>query len=226
MNIILMTTSSACSIFSTRLTKATLFCFALLVSAPLQAQQMHENKNTAGFVSSPLYSAYLQDNITENTFPDPKKVLHRSLIIPGWGQITNKQAWKVPIIYGLIGGLSYYSYWLNENYKDYRAAFYNLNPNTPNDFKFGPTPSYISSNADLNSLRTNRNFYRNRRDFIFITIALSYALNAIDAYVFAHLRSFDVSDDLSMNASFKPIRIHNAQRNFAVPGISVSLNIK
>lgn len=219
-----MTTSNACSTFSTRLAKAALFCFALLVSASLQAQ--HVQTNGAGFIPTSLYSAYLQDNNTDNTFPDPKKVLHRSLIIPGWGQITNKQAWKVPVIYGLIGGLGYYSYWLNENYKDYRAAFYNLNPNTPNDFKFGPTPPNISPNADLNSLRTNRNFYRNRRDFIFITIALSYALNAIDAYVFAHLRSFDVSDDLSMNTSFKPIRVHNAQRDFAIPGISVSLNIK
>lgn len=220
-----MTTLSACSNSSTRLTKAALLCIGLLLSVQVQAQHVYKN-NGAGFVPSTHYSAYLQDAYTDNTFPDPKKVLRRSLIIPGWGQVTNKQAWKVPIIYGLIGGLSYYSYWLNENYKDFRAAFYNLNPNTPNDFKFGPTPSYISSNADLNSLRTNRNFYRNRRDFIFITIALSYALNAIDAYVFAHLRSFDVSDDLSMNTSLTPIRIHSAQRDFAVPGISVSLHMK
>ena len=37
-----------------------------------------------------------------------------------------------------------------------------------------------------------------------MTIALAYILNFIDAYVFAHLRPFDVSDDLSLESSMEP----------------------
>lgn len=172
-------------------------------------------------------TSFLPDKITVEAsgeeFPDPKKVLKRSLMIPGWGQVTNKQIWKVPIVYGLIGGLTYYSIQLHSNYQDYRAAYYNLNPNTPDDFKFGPTPDYIPESSSLEALRQNRNFYRNRRDLVFVFVGLSYALNAIDAYVFAHLRSFDVSDDLSFKSDFETIPIaYNAYRS--VPTVSLTIN--
>ncbi|MES1225367.1 MAG: DUF5683 domain-containing protein, partial [Bacteroidota bacterium] len=41
--------------------------------------------------------------------PDPNKkynpniALYRSAILPGWGQVTNKKYWKVPIIYAALG---------------------------------------------------------------------------------------------------------------------------
>lgn len=159
----------------------------------------------------------------DTTFPDPKKVLRQSLIIPGWGQITNKQIWKVPIVYGVLGGLTYYSIYLNNKYKDYRAAYYNLNPDTPDDNRFGPTPDYIPENASLEALRQNRNNFHNQRDLSFVYIGLGYALNVIDAYVFAHLRSFDVSDDLSMRVSMKPDVLTAA---YSSPAPSISLSIK
>lgn len=126
------------------------------------------------------------------------------MIIPGWGQITNRQIWKVPIVYGLLGGLAWYSIDLTKRYHDYRAAYYNLNEGTPNDFRFGPTPNYIPEDANLEELRSIRNTYRNRRDMVYIGLALAYGLNIIDAYVFAHMRSFDVSEDLSMRPSITP----------------------
>lgn len=149
-------------------------------------------------------------------------VLKRSLIIPGWGQVTNKQVWKVPIVYGLLGGLTYYSIYLTKEYHDYRAAYYNqYTGNT--DFRYGATPSHLVG-ANQNALQSNRNFLRNRRDFIYVTIALAYILNAVDAYVFAHLRSFDVSDDLSMNTTLKPDLITTATTS-AVPGISITFSL-
>ncbi len=155
-------------------------------------------------------------------YPDPKKVLRRSLIIPGWGQLTNKQAWKVPIVYGLLGGLAYYSTYLTRTYHDYRAAYYNVVNGAESDFRFGATPSYIQS-TNTTLLRSRRNQFRNRRDFVYVGIFLAYALNAVDAYVYAHLRNFDVSDNLSMNARLEP-EIFYAQGE-AVMGMSVSLNL-
>lgn len=149
-------------------------------------------------------------------------VLKRSLIIPGWGQVTNNQAWKVPLVYGLIGGLTYYSIYLTKEYHDYRAAYYNsFSSNT--DLKFGSTPDYLVG-ANPASLQSNRNFLRNRRDFIYVTIALAYILNAVDAYVFAHLRSFDVSDDLSMNTTMKPDFITTATA-VSAPGLSITFSL-
>lgn len=153
--------------------------------------------------------------------PDPSSVLFKSMIIPGWGQIVNKQAWKVPIVYAALGGLGYYSVHLTKKYHDYRAAFYNLNPDTPDDLRFGSTPSYIPENASLNEVRNLRNQSRNNRDLVYVGIFVAYGLNIIDAYVFAHMRSFDVSKDLSMRPQLKPAIM--AQSN--MPGITLSIDL-
>src|SRR4051812_26750003 len=34
---------------------------------------------------------------------NPNKAVIRSAIIPGWGQITNKKYWKLPLVYGALG---------------------------------------------------------------------------------------------------------------------------
>ena len=176
---------------------------------------------TQAFLNTSVYhnSTYLQQ--TEQVFPNPGKVLRRSLILPGWGQLTNKQAWKIPIIYSLLGGLTFYSITLTKRYHDYRAAFFN-ETNSVTDGRFGQTPAnLIGQNTQL--LRSRRDSFRNRRDFIYVTIFLAYALNAIDAYVFAHLRSFDVSDDLSLNAIIKPEILTTP--NDATLGLSLSFNM-
>lgn len=142
------------------------------------------------------------------------------MLIPGWGQITNKQAWKVPIVYGLLGGLTYYSIYLNKRYHDYRAAYYNLNDQTPDDFKYGQTPNYLADVQSLESLKANRNTLRNRRDLSYLYIGLAYGLNVIDAYVFAHMRTFDVSEDLSVGASVSP-----GVTNSGSPGVTLSINL-
>lgn len=138
------------------------------------------------------------------SFPSPNSVMYKSMMIPGWGQLTNKQIWKIPIVYGLLGGLTWFSIDLTKSYHDYRAAYYNLNDQAEDDQRFGPTPDYIPEDANPEELRSIRNTYRNRRDMVYIGMALAYGLNIIDAYVFAHMRSFDVSEDLSMRPSIKP----------------------
>lgn len=146
--------------------------------------------------------------------------MFRSAMVPGWGQIVNRQAWKVPVVYGLLGGLTGYSIYLTRRYHGYRAAYYNLNPESPDDFRFGPTPDYISPTANLESLRSSRDLLRNRRDLIYVTIALAYGLNIVDAYVFAHMRSFDVSEDLSMRTTIKP-----GLTPIATPGLTLSVEL-
>lgn len=141
-------------------------------------------------------------------------------MIPGWGQVTNKQIWKVPIVYGLLGGLAYYSIDVHKQYNDYRAAFYNLNDDTPDDERFGPTPEYLQNVNNLENLRTNRNTLRNRRDLLYIGIGLAYGLNVIDAYVFAHMRSFDISEDLSMATRLNPSVLQTGD-----PGIKLSISL-
>lgn len=192
-------------------------CFAILSAESSRAQvglsserlQYREQTDHSSIIkhrATAEYQLRLPSDTTKPStqqFPDPNKVMYKSLMIPGWGQVINNQIWKVPIVYALLGGLTYYSIHLNKRYHDYRAAFYNIN-HQDGDRPYGPTPGYLQTVTSSQSLKNNRNYYRNRRDFIYITIGLAYGLNAIDAYVFAHMRSFNVSDDLSIKTGVEP----------------------
>lgn len=189
-------------------------------SQGLSLSQKHAY-NSGILNESQYFGASFRDTLqaSTNEVPDPKSVMFKSMMVPGWGQITNKQIWKVPIVYGLLGGLTWYSIYLNKKYHDYRAAFYNLSQEET-DFKFGQTPPYLSQETSTEALRNNRNFFRNRRDFIYITIGLAYGLNIIDAYVFAHMRSFDVSENLSVAPSVSPTMLEGG-----TPGVTLSLQL-
>ncbi len=155
--------------------------------------------NRADSTRQPNTSEAIVEEST-SMIPYPKQILRKSLMLPGLGQYHNGQTWKIPIIYSLIGGLSYYSVYLTKQYHDYQAAYYNA-VTDKGDFRFGPTPDRLIG-ANISQLKNNRNFLRNRRDFMYVTIGLAYALNAVDAYVYAHLSTFDVSDNLSLRPSF------------------------
>jgi hypothetical protein len=168
------------------------------------------------------YEVSQQDNDEESEnseFPSPRSVMFKSAMIPGWGQIENRQIWKVPIVYGLFAGVGLYTAHLNSQYQDYRAAYYNAVQGADSDFKFGPTPDYLQ-NVNTNQLQANRNTLRNQRDFMFVVMGLAYGLNIIDAYVYAHMRSFDVSDDLSARTIIVPGILE-----YGSPGIRVSLTL-
>ncbi len=140
---------------------------------------------------------------TAQEVPDPREVMLKSVRLPGWGQVVNEQIWKVPIVYGLIGGVAYFSYYTHQQYRDYRAAAYNA-VEEHDDEKYGPTPPHIPEGQSLSALQNQRNIYRNRRDLSFLLIVAAYGLNVVDAYVFAHMRDFDVSEDLSANFDLEP----------------------
>lgn len=158
------------------------------------------------------------ENEVRVEYPSPRSVMIKSLTIPGWGQIENRQIWKVPIIYGLFAGVGIYTVYLNGEYQDYRAAYYNSFPDN-DDLRFGPTPEHLQG-VNANQLQSNRNSFRNQRDFMFVVFGLAYGLNAVDAYVFAHMRSFDVSDDLSARTTISPTIMAEGR-----PGVSLKISL-
>ena len=190
---------------------------------PIQSMAQHDlDANESGLTETVV-----------DTVPAPSTVLRKSMILPGWGQVENNQVWKVPVIYVLFAGLAYYGVNMHQKYGDYRAAYYN-SQYPDGDRKFGATPDYIDPNTNPQSLRYNRNVYRNRRDLTFIGVALAYGLNLVDAYVFAHMRDFDVSDDLSANIriqgpfpdDFPPRHTAPANEEMNTTGISLTLQLK
>ncbi len=152
-----------------------------------------------------------------DTVPEPSTVWVKSAIIPGWGQVVNKQTWKVPVIYGVLGGITWFAINQHQSYLDYRAAYYNTISGR-DDFLYGPTRPGLEG-LPPEQLRFSRNSYRNRRDLSIIVFVAAWGLNAIDAYVFAQLRDFDTGPDLSI----VPTVHRHPATDFPVPSADIKL---
>jgi hypothetical protein len=136
----------------------------------------------------------------------PRKAAIRSAIIPGWGQAYNKKYWKIPVIY-VAGGAAAYFYITNAKvYRENRDLLKN-NPDSPS--------------ADI--YRINRDRFREYRDWNIAMMVGLYLLNIVDANVDAHLREFDVDDNLAFTV--KPY-LYQDIYNSPVTGISLNLKFK
>ena len=113
-------------------------------------------------------------------------------IIPGGGQIYNHKAWKIPIIYGLMGTSGYFIYYFGHRMVMARNEF--INRRDGNIDQLNP---FFKDDPDENLIPLKNTYLRNMELAIGATVIL-YALNFIDAMVDAHLYYFDVSDDLSL----------------------------
>jgi len=122
-----------------------------------------------------------------------KKATLLSAFLPGAGQVYNKKAWKVPIIYAGFAGMAYLIKFNNDNYRKYNDALIARNDgdSTTVDTEF--KDKYSDEN-----LATLQDYYRSNRDLSIIVTSLIYVLNIIDAHVDAHLYTFNVNDNLSI----------------------------
>jgi hypothetical protein len=156
--------------------------------------------------------------------PDPAKAYnpriasYRSAILPGWGQYTNKKIWKIPVVYAALGVTTYLFFRNSKQYREARDSYTNaIDGDTSNDYQI-PQP-YYTIRSQPERIRTFRNQVRQNVDYSVLFFIIFWGLNVVDATVDAHLKTFDVSDDLSLQ--IKPGYSQLAGTN----GISLVLNI-
>lgn len=138
-----------------------------------------------------------------------------SAIVPGAGQVYNKSYWKVPVLYGGLAALVYFIDFNNKYYRTFKTAYqYRTDADSTTTDAF---PNY--TNVDL---LVRKDYYRRNRDLCYIITGVVYVLNIIDAYVDAHLKDFDVGDDLSLHT--RPY-LDLASNGTPVAGLSLRLNI-
>ncbi len=132
-----------------------------------------------------------KEGFFKRNYPDPKKALFMSYVLPGSGQIYNKRWWKLPIVYGAFGGLIYAISFNTSRYNRFSTAL---------DLKRNDEMHEFSGTRldNENALQTLRDQYDRNRQLSWIGLVFVYALTGIDAFVDAHLKSFDVSEDLSL----------------------------
>jgi hypothetical protein len=132
----------------------------------------------------------------------PKKAAIRSAIMPGLGQVYNKKYWKVPIIYGALGTTAVVFFYNLKTYKALRFAYQARYKESQGD---SSDVQYIRQDLirlDLSGLRSNRNSFRKNIDYSVLVFILFWGFQVADAAVDAHLKTFDVSPDLTFKINF------------------------
>lgn len=146
----------------------------------------------------------------------PSAALWKSAIIPGWGQVYNRQAWKVGIIYGGAAVVTYLGIDNYRNAQKFKTEYINRNEGNTADL----LPEYINY-PDQNIYNLYQAYEKNFQLSIIAGVAI-YALNLIDAYCYGHLFDFQINDDLSLRLT-PMVESYNVGMGFA-SGMKLQLN--
>ncbi|MCB0466410.1 MAG: hypothetical protein KDC78_12170 [Aequorivita sp.] len=123
----------------------------------------------------------------------PAKAAFYSAVVPGLGQVYNKKYWKIPIIYaGMAAGIYFYKQ-QDDDYDRFRNAYKRR--------LAGYTDDEFQGISDDRLINAQKSAQKNKSISLIVTVAF-YLLNVVDANVDAHLRQYEVSDDLSLQPNF------------------------
>lgn len=148
---------------------------------------------TASLCAQETDFVVVQDSVNYNDAIDPlrpSKAAFYSAIVPGLGQAYNRDYWKIPIVYAGIGASIYSFSWNNTKYHDYRDAYKRrLAGYRDDDFQF----------LDNDRLIRAQRFHQRNRDLSLLVAVGVYVLNIVEANVAAHLKQFNVNENLSFS---------------------------
>ena len=133
----------------------------------------------------------------------PGKSMLMSLVIPGAGQIYNKSYLRVPFVWGAVGGMGYLVHVNTVEYQCRKAAYEaSVDGGTyvPPCKDCDPDLILIKDPSRLRILRDDAN---EKRQLSIVGFSLVWLANGIDAFVNAHLKEFDLDEDLSIRVGTK-----------------------
>lgn len=136
----------------------------------------------------------------------PTRALMYALVLPGLGQAYNQKYWKIPIVWGALGGAAFA---ISYNTRLYEQAMYN----------------YILDDSDTNERYVSG--WKRNMELSYIVAILVYGLQVLDAYVDANMYTWDVNDNLSLgiSPSVQPMMSHTSLSGYS-GGLTCSLKIR
>jgi hypothetical protein len=173
--------------------------------------------------AKPADSPYKPDSAARKHH-DPRRATLYSTFLPGLGQVYNKKYWKVPLVAAALGIPAYLYF---DNKKSYQKAQYaisvilNYAPDTVPASAVAlvdPLFRHAVQQGFDQGIRSYRNQVRQYQDYSVIFFLLFWGLQIVDATVDAHLKEFDVTDQLSL-------RIAPSSQDMHLSGGGVSLVI-
>ena len=180
-----------------------LMMLTLLFSVPLFAHQK----------DSTIKKTIIKEKVV---FPDsifkfntkisiPKRAGLYSAILPGLGQIYNKQYWKTGLVAVAAGTVTYFIIDNRKNYQKYQEAYISRIDNNP-----ATTDTYYQ--YSINDIDILRRGFRKYYEYSIISGTVCYLVNILDAFTSSHLKTFDMSKNISMRAT----PFYNLQKQMGV----------
>lgn len=157
---------------------------------------------------SPSETKFVIEEVVKQEYDPlaPSRAAFFSAVVPGLGQFYNKKYWKIPLVYGGIAASLYFYIDNNNDYNRFRDAYKRRLAGYDDDEFQGITTETL--------IRAQTTARRNKDTSLAVAIGV-YLINIIDANVDAHLRQFNVSDDLTIkpNVDYNPM---NASNNYSL----------
>ena len=176
--------------------RSLLILIAIGISGPIAAQTDTAMRKPLAYADSTPAVPLSTQTLQAKAF-SPSKAVIRSAIIPGWGQAYNKKYWKIPLVYGALGTTSALFFRNLRQFNDASDAYRLATDSDPLNDEQIKQPYYAVKDQP-ERIRTFRNQVRQNVDYCVLFFILFWGLNVADAAVDAHLKAFDVSDNLSL----------------------------
>lgn len=180
------------------------------VGEPVQAQR--------GTV--PADSARRTERLLGQAVTRPRKAVVLALLLPGAGQIYNRRWWKLPLVYGALGGVGYGLVSQQRLYREYVTGSRELEKGQTIQNLSG---RHVRQEPTERAVEVGLSRYRTRRDAFIGYTGLVYGVVVLDALVDAHLHEFDVSENLALQ--LRPTLLPAATAGFT-PGLQLRMALK
>lgn len=163
----------------------------------------------------------------------PHKAVMRSLMVPGWGQLYNHRWWKVPVIYGGLGLISW-MYVFNQKYytenlavAQYRKRGFVPGPGDKYYQLYSLYAQYGYSDASIEEAVRG---YRRYRDLSVLLFVAAWGINTLDAYIDAKfIHSYTMDDNLSFKVSpqliTQPVYAYGGGSSY-IPGLKLTFTLR
>lgn len=190
-------------------------CFAIAALAQSPAVDTLPGLSQAmlGQEEAPKHPNWFQQD-----YPSPKKAALLSLALPGAGQVYNKRWWKVPFVYGAMVGMGITIDYNQDRYRRLRDALELKRDNLPHEFSG-------TSLDNTRALRSLRDEFDKNTQLAYVGLVIVYGLQAMEAFVDAHLKGFDVNDDLG-GIRLKPTAEYYGFSTAPAIGLGLSIPIQ
>ncbi|MCF2446566.1 DUF5683 domain-containing protein [Dyadobacter sp. CY345] len=178
--------------------------------------------------------------------PNPARATRLAALIPGSGQIYNRDYWKAPLVYAALAGGTWTAIYWQIRYQDFvrgYLSFYDLNAD-PDNKNYGKIKAGLTNGSflpvyyrggilngerqearpfSIDQMRRYKDAYRRYFELSVVVTAAIYVVSIIEANVAVHLKTFDMSDDLTFRLEPK---LSQPIIQSLAPGVRLVFNFK